>query len=67
MNNHNFTKYAQYKGVPIQQIKLVSAILFEISNQHPGIKVSQNELSAITDAANSICSAFLVKVGDNHE
>lgn len=67
MNNHNLTKYAQCKGVPIQQIKLVSAILFEISNQHPGIKVSQNELSTITDAANSICSAFLVKEGDHND
>lgn len=64
MNNPHIT---QYKGTPIQQIKLVSAILFEIAEQHPGIEVSQDELSAITDAASRICSAFLVKEGEHND
>ncbi|WP_321146215.1 hypothetical protein [Providencia alcalifaciens] len=66
MNNSRLT---QYTGAPIQQIKLVSAILFEISNQHPGIKISQNELNAITVAANNICAAFLTPAteGNNND
>lgn len=63
----NSLRLTQYTGSQIQQIKLVSAILFEISNQHPGIKVSQDEMSVITDAANRICSAFLVKEGDRND
>ncbi|EOF5041028.1 hypothetical protein ACK1M2_002557 [Providencia rettgeri] len=65
----NSPRLTQYTGTPIQQIKLVSAILFEISNQHPGIKISQNELNAITVAANDICAAFLTPVteGNNND
>lgn len=65
----NSPKTTQCTGSPIQQIKLVSAILFEISNQHPGIKIGQNELNAITVAANNICAAFLTPAteGNNND
>lgn len=55
------------RGVPIQQIKLVSTILLEISNQHPGIEIGDAEFAVIVNAANSICSAFLVKEGAQND
>lgn len=42
----------------INQIALVSAISIEIANQHNGIKISQSQLSAIIQAANSVVAAF---------
>lgn len=42
----------------INQIGLVSAISIEIANQHSGIKISQSQLNAIIQAANSIVAAF---------
>lgn len=42
----------------INQIGLVSAISIEIANQHSGIKISQSQLHAIIQAANSVVAAF---------
>ncbi|ELB3891381.1 hypothetical protein Q4R84_01995 [Morganella morganii] len=42
----------------INQIGLVSAISIEIANQHNGIKISQSQLNAIIQAANSVVAAF---------
>ncbi|HHR6503089.1 TPA: hypothetical protein ACS8CD_003663 [Providencia alcalifaciens] len=64
MNNSQIT---HCQGVPIQQIKLVSIILLEISNQHPGIEIGDTEFAVIVNAANSICSAFLAKEGNNND
>lgn len=44
--------------VNIKQIGLVSAICVEIANQHPGTKLSQKQLSAVTSAADTVCAAF---------
>ncbi|MDC9620114.1 hypothetical protein PSI22_00350 [Xenorhabdus sp. XENO-7] len=42
----------------IKQLSLVAAISKELSNQQPGITISQAQLAAIIAAANDICAAF---------
>ncbi|CDL80211.1 hypothetical protein [Xenorhabdus cabanillasii] len=42
----------------IKQLPLVAAIATEISNQHPGSTISQDQLNIIITAANRICAAF---------
>lgn len=63
----NSPQITHCRGVPLQQIKLVSTILLEISNQHPGIEIGDAEFAVIVNAANSICSAFLIKEGAHND
>ncbi|WP_272688861.1 hypothetical protein [Providencia sp. PROV033] len=45
----------------IQQIKVVGAILDELAQQVPGLKISQEQLAVVTTAATNICSTFKEK------
>ena len=50
----------------IQQIKVVGAILDELAQQVPGLKISQEQLAVVTAAATNICNAFNAdEVGEN--
>ncbi|MEX9876099.1 hypothetical protein AB7X03_22120 [Providencia rettgeri] len=50
----------------IQQIKVVGAILGELAQQVPELKISQELLGVVTTAATNICNAFNAdEVGEN--
>ncbi|MDK2631962.1 hypothetical protein QMZ93_01195 [Pantoea stewartii subsp. indologenes] len=44
--------------IRIDQMKLVTAISFELSRQYPGVTVDADQFNAIIAAANSVKAAY---------
>lgn len=44
--------------IRIDQMRLVSAISFEVSRQYPGVTVDADQFNAIIAAANSVKAAY---------
>ena len=44
--------------IRIDQMKLVTAISFEVSRQYPGVTVDADQFNAIIAAANSVKAAY---------
>lgn len=44
--------------IRIDQMRLVSAISFEVSRQYPGVTVDADQFNAIITAANSVKAAY---------
>jgi len=53
--------------IRIDQMRLVSAISFEVSRQYPGVTVNADQFNAIIAAANSVKAAYDGKEVDVNE